>query len=88
MISIARSGSTSPASRSRQHADLLRHERLERPLVAQGVVDGEAQALVVAAGAEAADRLDHPHVRRRVAAGVGRQHLELGEAVEDLRGTS
>ena len=50
-----------------EHLDLLGDERLERPLVAQRVVDGEAEALVVAAGAEAADRLDDPHVRGRVA---------------------
>ena len=41
-----------------EHLDLLGDELLERPLVAQRVVDREADPLVVAAGAEAADRLD------------------------------
>ena len=36
---------------------------LERALVTQRVVDGEAELLVVAAGAEAADRLHDLHVR-------------------------
>ena len=44
------------------HLDLLLHQRLQRALVAQRVVDGEADLLVVAAGAEAADGLDHLHV--------------------------
>ena len=68
----------------RQHLDLLGDQRLERPLVAQRVVDGEPDPLVVAAGAEAADRLDDPDVRGRVAALVGAQHPELGEPVEHL----
>jgi tetratricopeptide (TPR) repeat protein len=46
------------------HLDLLADEVFEGGLVAQGVVDGEADLLVVAAGAEAADRLDDLDVRR------------------------
>ena len=59
-----------------------RDERSERALVAQGVVDGEADALVVAAGAEAADRLDDAHVRGRVAAlrGSARRARRAGRA--------
>ena len=71
-----------------EHLDLLGDQRLERLLVAQRVVDGEPEPLVVAAGAEAADRLDDPHVRRGVAVAVGAQDAELGEPVEDLPGTS
>ena len=41
-----------------QRADLLLDERFERLAVAQRVVDGEPERLVVAAGAEARDRLD------------------------------
>ena len=67
-------------------ADLLADQVFEGALVAQGVVDGEADLLVVAAGAEAADRLDDLHVGGRVAAAVGAQHLELLEPVEHLLG--
>ena len=69
-----------------EHLDLLCDELLERPLVAERVVDSEADPLVVAARAEAADRLDDPHVRRRVAAAVRAQHPEVGETIEDLLG--
>ena len=41
-----------------QRADLLDDQRLQRRAVAQGVEDREAELLVVAAGAEARDRLD------------------------------
>src|SRR4051812_19426553 len=51
-----------------QDLDLLLHEVLERALVAQRVVDREADPLVVAAGAKARDRLHDPRTRRRVAA--------------------
>ena len=84
MISTARSASTSPASRSSSARTSSRDERLERLAVAQRVVDGEAERLVVAAGAEARDRLDDLHVVGVVAARVGRQHAELGEAVEHV----
>ena len=47
-----------------QHLDLLGDQRLQRLLVAQRVVDGEPEPLVVAAGPEAADRLDDPDVGR------------------------
>src|SRR5215204_4490278 len=51
-----------PGEAVHQHVDLLLDELVERALVAQRVVDGEADALVDAAGAEARDRLDDPHV--------------------------
>ncbi len=68
------------------HVDLLADQLFQGGFVAEGVVDGEADLLVVAAGAEAADRLDDRHVGGRVAAAVGGQDLELGEAVEHLLG--
>ena len=68
-----------------QRADLLLDERRERVLVAQRVEHREAERLVVAALAEARDRLDHPHVVGVVAAPVGREDAELGEPVEHVR---
>src|SRR5688572_13208185 len=56
--------------------DLLLDQLLEVALVAKRVVDREPDLLVVAAGAEAADRLDDLHVRGRVAAGVSGENLE------------
>ena len=70
MISTARSTSTLPASRSQQHANLLLDQRLQRLAVAQRVVDGEADRLLVAAGPEPRDRLDDRHVVGVVAASV------------------
>ena len=67
-----------------QHVDLLLDEVGHRLLVAEGVVDGEADPLLVAAGAEAADRLDDPDVARRVAPPVRCEHLELREPVEHV----
>ena len=63
-ISIARSTSTSPAEPVKQRPHLLVDQRLERLAVAQRVVHGEPQRLLVAAGAEAGDRLDDLHVVR------------------------
>lgn len=39
------------------HLDLLLDQLFERGLVAEGVIDGEVDLLVVAAGAKAGDRL-------------------------------
>jgi hypothetical protein len=64
--------------------DLVLHELLERALLPQGVVDREPDPLVVAAGTKPADRLDDLHVARGVPAAVRTQHLELGQAVEDV----
>src|ERR1700710_264272 len=75
-----------PGKPVHHHVDLLADQLLERLLVAKGVVDREADLLVVAAGAEAADRLDDLDVRGRVAAAVGGEDLQLGKAVEDLLG--
>ncbi len=69
-----------------QRAQLLLDERLERLAVAQGVVDGEAERLVVAAGAEAADGLDDLHVVRAVAAAGGGQHADLAQPREHVAG--
>src|ERR1700709_86236 len=75
-----------PGKPVHHHVDLLADQLLERLLVAKGVVDREADLLVVAAGAEAADRPDDLDVRGRVAAAVGGEDLQLGKAVEDLLG--
>ena len=69
-----------------QHAHLLLDQRLERLAVAQRVVDREADRLVVAPGAEAADGLDDLHVVCVVAAAGRRSTPELGEAVQDVLG--
>ena len=80
------SASISPARRSIRTSTSSFAELAHRLLVAEGVVDGEADPLVVAARAEAADRGDDPQVGRRVALVGGRQDVELGEAVESLLG--
>src|SRR3569832_2562903 len=57
-----------PGEAAEQHAHLLLDERRERLAVADRVVDGEADRLVVAARAEARDRRDDLHVVGVVAA--------------------
>ena len=68
-----------------QQVELVVDHRLE-PLHQPGDVAGsEAGGLVPPRRAEAGDRLDDPHVGRRVA-GLGRgQHAELGEPLERPR---
>src|SRR3954451_10802213 len=67
-----------------EDADLFADELLEGALVTDRVVDGEADLLPVATGAEARDRLDDPHVGCAVAARRRRQDAQLREPVEHL----
>src|SRR5262245_41354470 len=67
-----------------QNVDLLPHEVGHRLLVAERVVDGEADPLLVAPGAKTADRLDDAHVAGRVPPPGRRQDLELGKSVEHI----
>ena len=69
-----------------QHLHLLGHQGRQRFSEAQRVVDGEAERLLVAARAEARDRLDDLHVVLVVAVAVGRQHADLGEPLEHVAG--
>src|SRR3546814_11360826 len=62
-----------------EDVDLALDQRRERVAVAQRVIDGEAERLVVAARAEARDGVDDRDVIGVVALGVGREHAELGE---------
>ena len=84
MISTAFSGVSSPVEPLEQHADLLLDERRERVAVAQRVVDREAERLVVAAGAEADDRLDDLDVVGVVAGARRAEHADLGQPVEHV----
>ena len=68
-----------------QHVDLALDQRRERVAVAERVVDREAERLVVAARAEAGDRVDDRDVVRVVAVRVGREHAELGQPLEHVR---
>ena len=86
VVDIIRAGRELAGQPVEQHPDLLLDERPERVAVAQRVVDREAERLVVAAGAEAHDRVDHGDVVGVVAVGVGREDAELGEPVEDVVG--
>ena len=67
--SAARSGSIRPTTFSESSSTSRRRQRPQRLEEARRVVDGEADPLVVAARAEAGDRLDDADVGGRVAVG-------------------
>src|SRR5207244_2287352 len=67
-----------------QSAHLLGDQRLERFAVAQRVVHREAQRLLVAARAEARDRLDDLYVVGLIARARRRQYTDLRQALEHV----